>query len=389
MAVACGDGHTVIVGERGLEVFACGRGGSGQLGVGTRHDHRAPALVAGLAQVLGHARIVMVAAGEYHSAASTSEGGVLTWGCGEFGRLGHGSGEDAIAPVKLGRELFGNSPVVMVSCGGYHTMAVTGAGRVFTFGEGAHGQLGHGDRNYRSFPTAITRLDHSRIVFVAAGYIHSGVVTSEGGVWTWGCGARARLGLCNERDQVVPRELVRQFSGSKVVMMSSGGAHTMFITTDGLLWACGYGGYGQLGLGDCANRSKPVRVGAGSSFELCQVVTVACGIAHTVAVTDGGKLWSWGRGYRGRLGHEVECERNRLTPVMVGPEHFGGAQVVSVSCGHNHSAAVTKGGALYTWGQGAPYPGSEIPAGLGHEELEVGCRVNSVLGNTGVDTNIH
>lgn len=372
MAVACGDGHTVMVGELGFEVFACGRGGSGQLGVGTREDQRAPALVAGLAEVLGNARVVMVAAGEYHSAASTSEGELLAWGCGEFGRLGYSTGEDGTVPVKLGRELFGGLRVIMVSCGGHHTMAVTNAGSVFTFGEGPHGQLGHGDRNHRSFPTEIpaTRFGQAQVIFVAAGYIHSGVVTSKGGVWTWGCGARARLGLCDERDQVAPRELLTEFGGSKVVMMSAGGAHTMFITEEGGLWGCGYGGYGQLGLGDCANRAEPVRVGMGGNFKQYKVLTVACGIAHTLAVTEKGKLWSWGRGYRGRLGHEAQFERNRLVPEVVDLARYGGGPVMAVCCGHNHSAAVTIDGALYTWGQGATYPGSQIPAGLGHEDLD-------------------
>lgn len=74
MAVACGDGHTVLVGERGLAVFACGRGGQGQLGCGARHDQRVPARIPELDAVLVSERIVMVAAGEYHSAASTSTG---------------------------------------------------------------------------------------------------------------------------------------------------------------------------------------------------------------------------------------------------------------------------------------------------------------------------
>jgi alpha-tubulin suppressor-like RCC1 family protein len=55
-------------------------------------------------------------------------------------------------PAKLGREVVGGSSVMMVSCGFAHTMAVAEAGRLFTFGSGIVGQLGHGDWSDRDVP---------------------------------------------------------------------------------------------------------------------------------------------------------------------------------------------------------------------------------------------
>ena len=98
---------------------------------------------------------------------------------------------------------------------------------------------------------------------------------------------------------------------------------------------------------------------------------VACGDSHTVAVTEEGSLWAWGEGTRGKLGHDDE--RNRLEPEEVGAERFGGAKIVTASCGHQHTAAVTEEGAFYTWGAGLmsrePRDGV-VPIGLGHENLE-------------------
>ena len=90
MAVACGYKHTLVVGERGGDVFACGRGDEGQLGRGTREHQRTPALVPGLPSVPRRACVVMVAAGAYHSAASTSAGELLVWGANSDGQLGLG-----------------------------------------------------------------------------------------------------------------------------------------------------------------------------------------------------------------------------------------------------------------------------------------------------------
>ena len=111
-------------------MLACGRGHDGQFGNGTRRHQRVPAQVSGLVKVLKGARVVIVAAGGAHSAASSSEGELLTWGYGNCGRLGHGDQEDRTIPAKLGREVFGESSVMMVSCGFAHTMAVTEAGRL-------------------------------------------------------------------------------------------------------------------------------------------------------------------------------------------------------------------------------------------------------------------
>ena len=76
-----------------------------------------PAQVSGLLELMQGSRVVMVAAGGNHSAASTSEGELLTWGEGICGQLGHGDQEDRTRPAKLGREVFGGSSVTMVSCG--------------------------------------------------------------------------------------------------------------------------------------------------------------------------------------------------------------------------------------------------------------------------------
>jgi hypothetical protein len=135
----------------------------------------------------------------------------------------------------------------------------------------------------------------------------------------------------------------------------------------GALWAVG-GGF-TLGRGDAAaNSLTPVRVGAEGAFKERKVLTVACGAFHTLAVTEDGRLWSWGSGSGGMLGHSGEG--HRLQPEEVGAEWFGGAKVVTAACGMHHSAAVTDDGALYTWGRReAPGPdGVHRLTGLGHPD---------------------
>jgi len=47
---------------------------------------------------------------------------------------------------------------------------------------------------------------------------------------------------------------------SGVAVMAAGGAHSLYVKTDGTLWATGFNGYGQLGYGATADRRTPVQV---------------------------------------------------------------------------------------------------------------------------------
>ena len=366
MAVACGSGHTLILAEGARQLFACGSGCDGQLGSGMFKNQRMPGLLRHNGETL-----VMVAAGRFHSAASTSAGELLTCGFGKDGQLGHGGRHSLHTPERLGRARFGGSPVLMVACGGFHTLVVTEAGLLFAFGHGAHGQLGLDDPDGRDVPAEVgrARLGWAPIVYAAAGNLHSGAVTSAGVVFTWGKGYAGQLGHGDEQDQLVPRELAGQFDGRKATMLAAGAQHTVVLTADGAVWACGSGSYGQLGVGDTAGRLAPARAGAGAAFGERKVRMVACGFYHTVAVKDQGELWAWGRGVEGQLGHNDR--RDRMEPQQVGVEWMRGAKIVTAACGEAHTAAVTEEGALYTWGAGrlSLYPGCKGPGGLGHEDL--------------------
>jgi alpha-tubulin suppressor-like RCC1 family protein len=100
-------------------------------------------------------------------------------------------------------------------------------------------------------------------------------------------------------------------------MASCGGWHTLVVTQDGGLWACGAGEDGQLGLNNEENRLVFERVGGntGVAFGAARVVAAAAGGDHSAVVTGDGALWTWGSGGDGRLGHgDGEC---RLVPTEV------------------------------------------------------------------------
>ena len=71
------------------------------------------------------------------------------------------------------------------------------------------------------------------------------------------------------------------------------------------------------------------------------IVSVACGGAHTAAVTNEGVVYTWGRGKNGRLGHGDATSQDAPKPIsalrqLLGPRE----KVVGVRCGWNFTLLV-------------------------------------------------
>jgi alpha-tubulin suppressor-like RCC1 family protein len=315
----------------------CGCGDYGRLGLGDVDDQATPTRVA--RAVFDDEAVLMVACGEQHRVVATEGGGVYTFGYGGYGQLGHGDEENQLAPSRVPEKWFRpkGSPegpderVVMVAAGFGHTVALSEAGHVFTWGWGGFAQLGHDDEKNHCAPRQVEagQFGGENVVFVAARRYHTAAVTAGGRLYTWGSGVDGQLGHGDTGDRLVPTLVgAGTFGapeGGRVVMAACGKAHTLVVTEDGGLWACGRGAYGRLGLNDDENRSVFEQVGA-EVFGGARVVAAAAGEAHSAAVTEDGALWTWGSGESGRLGHGDDKQEplpKKVTTVTIEAPMFG------------------------------------------------------------------
>lgn len=122
--------------------------------------------------------------------------------------------------------------------------------RVYTWGGGVHGQLGHGSQVVsQSSPALVEALQDVEVVDLSAGYVSSAALSSDGRVWTFGGGAGAKLGhgySMNVPNETVPR-LVEGLSGVRVAQLSVGGTHMAVVDSNGHVWSWGDHHFGQLG----------------------------------------------------------------------------------------------------------------------------------------------
>ena len=233
-----------------------------------------------------------------------------------------------------------------VATSGQFSLALSMGGEVYAWGYGGEGQLGQGDESSRAAPTLIEELLHETVACIAVGDDHALAATEGGALYSWGYGIDGRLGLTEAEGRLLP-ELVSELSGVSVKGVAAGRWHSLARTADGALYSWGGGGFGRLGHGDEASLRLPTRVAALSGVH---VVGMAAGAHHTLALSDAGRLYSWGLGGNGRLGHgDTEL---RLLPTPIAALVQRHVIVTCLAAGAHHSLAVTDQGALLTWGDG-------------------------------------
>ena len=143
--------------------------------------------------------------------------GVASWGVGKRGQLGLGNREDEAEPKFLLGSIGYGVRIVQVAAGGglvrvAHSLLLTSTGRVLSFGTAQYGALGHGYDAGKQLsdclrPRYIDALKNEKCICVAAGELHSGVVTIDGDVYTFGEGFCGQLGQGDRRPQLLPKQV--------------------------------------------------------------------------------------------------------------------------------------------------------------------------------------
>jgi len=286
-----------------------------------------------IAQSLAGQVIVQVTCGSYHTAAVASNGDLYTWGGGMYGKLGHGNESGHSTPRRV--EGLVGLTVSQIACGSRHTAVITSTGALYTWGDKENGVAGHGDTEGHQYtPKLLERLAGKRVVQLSACGFHTGCLTDAAEVFTWGEGKFGRLGHGAERNCHSPR-LVEVLLGKKPRQVACGGFHTAVITDDGKMYTFGGGEHGQLGHGDKVNKTKPTIVQA---LEGIFVSQITCGWSHSVALTAKGRVYTWGNGDHGKLGHG--SGKKVSTPQMV--EKLADHKVVRVASYNEHTAALVE-----------------------------------------------
>jgi len=338
-AIDAGNTHVLAIRADGT-LWAWGDNTHGQLGLsenpgGATRAHSIPQNV----RVGDASSVVLAAAGAAHSLAIDDEGRLWAWGRGAKGRLGLGDTEDRTAPVQVNTAA--QHSWQAISAGGGHSLALASDGTLWAWGENGFGQLGVGNRDNQNLPQQVSFAGGPSVwKAIAAGSDFSLALSDTGRLYAWGNGAHGRLGLGAISSHTRP-QLVGD-AGMQWDSVSAGWNHVLALRSDGSLWAWGSSEAGQLGTGARGLRTTPARVTEASNW-----ISISAGFDHSSALDSAGNLWTWGSGGQGQLG--LGNADDLLAPAQV--EHdTGAAQWTLHAAGKGFTQAYDSAGSPYNWG---------------------------------------
>eukprot|EP00794_Sanderia_malayensis_P012026 gene12026-13267_t len=288
--------------------------------------------------------VIDIAAGLEHTVFLLKDGSIYTCGSNDHKQLGR-SGNDNRHPGRV--NLLETNAIKQVACGEFFTLVLNSNNHLYAFGDSRRGQAQQTEEvtlRPRSIQRFLPPLNNTYVVQVVCGSNHCMALTASGQVYSWGDNKYGQLGTGEERDFSTTPTEVSSLSQLPIYLLAAGGAHSFVLTISGTLFGWGKNQFGQLGLGDEEDRKVPTCVKVlKSKF----VRYVCCGEEHTAALTKEGRVFTFGCGNKGQLGHNKDEKVANPKQVV----ELMGNDVTQVACGRWHTLAyIQKTGRLYAFG---------------------------------------
>lgn len=393
-----------------LNVFVFGEGSSGELGLGSIGnvvDVKRPRLNANLSAA--EVGVVQIAVGGMHAVALTHDNKIFTWGVNDQGALGRDTahegvlrdidddsddegGDTGINPRESTPSAASmvNVPegtvFTQVAAGECITFALTDDGRVYGCGTFRVSLSALGRQRSLTYTlqsnggilgftldvqiqTVLTLVpDLKNITSIACGDNHALALNNKGNVFAWGSGQQSQLGRRiverSRKNGLIPREF--SFRKNKITYLACGAYHCLAADKSGKVWGWGLNTYGETGITKDANVAgsaifKPQQVMGLAGKE---VVCMAGGAHHSIAVTAEGECLVWGRVDGFQVGIDVATipeenlirDEHNAPRILAEPTAITGVGAVTyAAAGFDSSVVVNDQGKAFSWGFSGNY----------------------------------
>jgi alpha-tubulin suppressor-like RCC1 family protein len=245
----------------------------------------------------------------------------------------NGAGDPVSLAFKLNTATNGitNGPTqcaIKVAAGYLASLFLKSDGSVWSMGDNRYGQLGDGTHTSTDKPGFVA----SGVTMIAEGLWDGLMVKNDGSLWGWGYTYFDELGPIGPLPIYSPTLLVT----NGVTAIAEGGYHTLFLKSDGSLWGMGDNTYGQLGLFGVPQATHPTPIATG-------VTAISAGLHHSLFLKSDGSLWAMGDNAYGQLGAGTSANVNPPQPIVTNG-------VTAISAGEYHSLFLKNDGSLWAMG---------------------------------------
>lgn len=288
-------------------------------------------------RVPGEHRFIAITVGETPICAIDALAVAYCWGRNSAGSLGDGSYVAKRSPSTV----LGGLRWRTLSAGVTHVCGITTNGTPYCWGNQFRGALGNGEM-FGSSPEPAAVLGGLTFTTVTSGGASSCGLTSQGEAYCWGTNDYGKLG-----DGHPPAPFLESASPSRVVgdhrfaSLAVGGSHVCGVASDGRGYCWGWNRYGQLGNATTTDSSSPVLVNGDLRW-----ASLSSGLFHTCGLTVDGAAYCWGSNEEGQFG-------TGSTGTSSSPELIASAGTyVAITAGGRHTCGRTDSGTLFCWGDG-------------------------------------
>uniref|UniRef100_A0A8C2P7V3 HECT domain-containing protein n=1 Tax=Capra hircus TaxID=9925 RepID=A0A8C2P7V3_CAPHI len=246
-------------------------------------------------------------------------------------------------PLRERQVVAGGNTLLQAASGEHHSLLLSWTQMR---GKGSGGSLGVGCFVFVP-KERIPALETLHVALVSCGKEHSLAVCHKGRVFAWGAASEGQLGIGEFKETTFIPKKIKTLADIKIIQVACGHYHSLALSEDGQVFSWGKNSHGQLGLGkEFPSQASPQRV---RSLEGIPLAQVAAGGAHSFALSLSGTSFGWGSNNAGQLalsGNNAPVQRYK--PVLVGA--LKSLNVVFISCGYEHTAVLTQDGKVFTFG---------------------------------------
>ena len=289
---------------------------------------------------LKNLRIEKIYSGWEHNIFITDKGEIYSFGNNQFYQCGLPNKDNIAKIIKdpTNISIFNNNiKGISAACGNEHSLILSNTNEVYAFGNNEDGALGINDNKIKRYQ--FTKINFgkytNKIKVISAGTIHNLALTNDNKLFSWGSSQGGQLGLPENyllsqhgyKDSFFLSNpcLVQVPRGDKkyeeFIKIGCGEAHSVALTNSGKVYSWGFGSNGQLGLGFCEDSFEP---GTGlfqsrkftpeliTYLEDEKIVDIKCGKTFTMFINNKNELYACGVNDLNQLGINETSSKEHL-----------------------------------------------------------------------------
>ena len=277
---------------------------------------------------------------------------------------------------------------------------------IVTFGNNTHCETGHKGYKFLSLPRILYHLKNKEIISVKSGWEHSIAQDKEKMLYSWGNNSCCQCGFeSNETSNgniFFPKN-ISQLNDKNIIEISCGNEHTLALSNKGEVYSWGSISDGVLGRDisnikeNCTGIAEPGKINYFIENNI-KIRHISSGSIHNLCLDDKSNLYSFGCSKGGQLGLDEEelsilykqnnsnLNKNNINkekennfsinePKLI--KTLKDIEIIKISSGEAHNAALSLDGKCYVWGFGSNgqlglgFCGDYFPSGEGMQKSRI------------------